>query len=403
MKITPYDLFSGLPVNESVRDQSIGHLLVAGDLYAGGRAEKKLMLKEANLVWGDLIEEMEKHDLSIVNLECPLTDNRESILKTGPNLWASPECAAGIRLGGFDVASLANNHIKDMGDTGVIDTLVSCERAGLKTVGAGRNLKEATQPLFVEFNGLRICVLAIAEQEFSIASRDSAGAWPLDIIDNFHQIQNSKKQADFALVIFHGGIEYYSLPRPSMVKICRFFVEAGADGVICHHRHVPSGLEVYRAAPIIYSTGNFLFDWQHANTNRWYTGYVVSLEIQKDAVIKVRLIPYVQSKDECLVKQMSASKRDEFLSDISDLSAIIQEENLLLHEYNKFVSSHREKYLAIALSLSDIESRLLERGIWPFWRTSPKQLARLRNSYTCDSHYDLIVSVLDSELFSTHS
>ena len=396
--ITSDDLFSGLKLHDINEQCPTGRLLLAGDLYPGGRAEALLKGAAEHGLWGDLSGEMARHDLCVANLECPLTDNDSPILKSGPSFRADPECAKGIISGGFDAVSLANNHIKDMGEAGVIDSIAACERAGLRTVGAGMNLEEASRPLFVSINGLRVGVLAFAEHEFSTATRGSAGTCPLDLATNFRQIRTVRDQADFVLVIFHGGVEYYSLPTPAMAKRCRFFAEAGADAVVCHHVHVPSGVEIYNNVPIIYSTGNFLFDWWPTVGRHRFSGYMVSLDVQGHVVAGVRLIPYYQSIDDCRVRMMADSESEIFLSGIAELSETICDETLLQQKYEHLVQSKRHQYLTAGLILNRVERRLLKMGIWPFWRTSHKHLARLKNQFSCESHQELMVSVLNSEL-----
>jgi len=242
-------------------------LTIAGDLSPIGRAEALLVNKHFKEVWGGLLEILTNGDLSVVNLECPLTYRKTPILKAGPHLRADPRCAESIHAGGFDVVTLANNHILDMGQEGLLDTCQACQEAGLSTVGVGRNLSEANRPLIQTVKGIRVAIIALAEHEFSIATYDKAGACALDPIENYYQIMRAKELADFVLVVFHGGNEYYALPSPRMVKTCRYFVDCGAHAVVCHHTHVPSGIEFYHDAPIVYGTGNFLFDWPQPRQN----------------------------------------------------------------------------------------------------------------------------------------
>ena len=129
------------------------------------------------------------------------------------------------------------------------------------TVGAGDNLQQASKPLYIKIKNKTIAILNFAEQEFSVAGKNTAGANPLNIIDNYHSIQDAKQQADILLVIVHGGHEGYPLPSPRMVQTYRFFAEIGASVVVGHHTHCASGFEVYHGVPIFYSLGNFIFDY----------------------------------------------------------------------------------------------------------------------------------------------
>ena len=83
---------------------------------------------------------------------------------------------------------------------------------------------------------------------------------PLLPIQQFYKIQEAKENADYVLVIVHGGIEHYQLPTSRMIETYRFFIDAGADAVVNHHQHCYSGYERYKSKPIIYGLGNLLFD-----------------------------------------------------------------------------------------------------------------------------------------------
>jgi poly-gamma-glutamate synthesis protein (capsule biosynthesis protein) len=306
--------------------------------------------------------------------------------------------ADAIRSAGFGVVSLANNHIRDMGDGGVQDTLVACADAGLKTVGAGSNLAEATRPLIVGVGATRLAILAFAEHEFSIATGSSAGAWPLDPIDNHRQIREIRGQVDFVLVILHGGNEWYALPSPRMAKTCRFLVESGADAVVCHHGHVPSGVETYRGTPIVYGTGNFLFPSSGPKPEGWFHGYLVSLIMRDRSPTTVRLIPYEQCRRTAGVRFMEGAEASSFLAELSRLSAMISDEAALNAEWVSFCGSRRGDYLSMVLSLNRVESKLLYWGVWPFWRIRRRRLAGLRNLFSCEAHRDAAMAVLSAEL-----
>ena len=112
-----------------------------------------------------------KKDISITNLECPLSEKESPIKKSGPNLVANPKCVEAIKYGGFDVIALANKHVLDQGESGLKDTLGICRESGIETVGAGENIEDASRPLYMNVKGKRIAVLNCAEHEFSIAKK----------------------------------------------------------------------------------------------------------------------------------------------------------------------------------------------------------------------------------------
>lgn len=392
---SPYNLLDGLALT---KEQGPTQILIAGDLYPGGRSERMLSQGQDE-IWGDIMNINTSHDVSIVNLECALTHAQTRITKAGPNLIADPLCARGLKRGGFSVATLANNHTFDMGVAGLLDTMAACRDAGLETVGAGKTIDEATNPLYIKINNIRIAILSVAEHEFSMATHDSAGVWPLDLIDNYHQIQEAKQESDFVLLILHGGNEYYPLPGPRMLKTCRFFADAGVNTVICHHIHVPSGLEIYNGVPIVYSTGNFIFDYGKPVSPEWFNGYLVSLNIKQNAVTKIRLIPYWQYLTREGVQLMDDQNAHGFIEKVIGLSSIISDSNRLVSEWEKFCSSKHNVYISRILALNRIEQALFRKlRIWPFWRLRRNQIPTLLNLFDCESHRDVALATLYAEL-----
>jgi hypothetical protein len=377
-------------------NQQSPSIIIAGDLCPIGQSEKLLSAGQVEQLCPEIIQNLQAVDLAIANLECPLTSQMAPIIKSGPHLRADPACARGIRAAGFEVVSLANNHIMDMGEGGLADTMAACTEAGLKTVGAGKNLAQAARPVRVDVKGVRVAILAFAENEFSIATPHSSGACPVDPFSNFHQITQAKQEADFVLVILHAGNEYYELPSPSLVKLCRYFVDLGAHAVICNHVHVPGGMEIHEGVPIIYSSGNFLFEWEN-EIDGWYKGFLVQLSIHPGAVDAVQLIPYWQSKNRVGVTLMDQGEKRQFLAEVANLSKVIANPDELNEKWDQFVQSKREQYLNSLFNLSKVERKMLRSGIWPFWRFKRSDAIRLLNLFACESHHNVIVSLLSTE------
>jgi poly-gamma-glutamate capsule biosynthesis protein CapA/YwtB (metallophosphatase superfamily) len=81
-------------------------------------------------------------DLSITNLECPLTDKESPINKTGPALKAPLYLASSIHQLGFNLVTLANNHIMDYECEGLKSTFDELKNNNIPYIGAGRTGKK---------------------------------------------------------------------------------------------------------------------------------------------------------------------------------------------------------------------------------------------------------------------
>lgn len=368
-------------------------MVIAGDLYVGdplGDTEPH--------PWRQLVETIAVHDVAIVNMECALTQSPTRIVKSGPVLLSSPALATLARRGGFTVASLANNHVRDGGDRGLSDTLAACRAAGLATVGAGMRLTEAEEPLVVQAGGVRVAVVAAAEREFSVAGHDSPGAAPLDPWRIGGRIREATQQAEVVVAIVHGGAEMAPLPRPGLTQACRLLVDMGAAAVVCHHSHVPGGTEVYRDAPIVYGLGNFLFPTHTLQPEDWYRGYLVSLVLDMSGVATVRLIPYAQDVRGLAVRALAPADADLFLAEVARLSATIADPLALQAAWCSFAREQRRYALGVLLGLSRAERGLMRLGVWPSWRRRRRSLAQVYDLFTCESHRELIETLLQKEL-----
>lgn len=250
----------------------------------------------ADLFSEEIIDLFKNSDLNIVNMECPVIDTgtHEKLKKTGPHLHTNDKVYNLLKQININVLTLANNHILDYGLKGIDTTLKGCLKNDIITTGAGKDIKEASEPVIVKKKGIRIALVNFCEHEFSIATNDQAGANPLDLIDNLKEIKKARTLADFVFVIIHGGHEHYNLPSPRMVKQYRFFAENGADAIIGHHTHCISGFENHNGVPIFYGLGNLLFTMPYDDES-WNYGLIVQFEIEEGNPLKWKLIPTQQS------------------------------------------------------------------------------------------------------------
>jgi poly-gamma-glutamate synthesis protein (capsule biosynthesis protein) len=391
-------LLSGLSLSH---EPAIARLLFGGDIAPIRSLERPLCSDSPVDLFLGVRDEINKADLFVANLESPLTKQKAAIAKDGPYLRSDPLCARGLKRNGLDVVTLANNHILDSGERGLLDTIDNCLSAGLRITGAGSNLKSACEPLFFELNGCRIALIAIAEREFSIAGHWSAGAAPVDPVVNSRQLKEARAHADLTIVNVHGGNEYFPLPRPGLVQFCRFLVESGAHAVICHHTHVAGPVEIYKGAPIAYSVGNLLFDNPGHKTRAWHRGYLVALDVALHGAVNLRIVPVNQSERTQGVSAVSPEDSREFLDGLQTMAACLTSDDELQEHWSKWCQSRKERYL---LSL---RSPILFPGIGVIFRRFPvlhrlilsdKRRRALLALIQCDSHREALQTVLADRL-----
>lgn len=263
-------------------------LLICGDICP--TADTRALFDDGvpGALLGTLVDRIRAADLSLANLECVLSETAPPADKIGPVLTGKPADARLLADAGFDLLGVANNHIKDCGEAGVLDTLAACAVAGIRTTGSGPNAAAAAEPACLEVKGWTIGVMAVAEHEFNAASATGAGAHVFDPLIDLERLRALKARCDWVVVLYHGGIEYHPFPSPLLQRTCRALVRNGADLVLCQHSHVIGTLEAYEGGHILYGQGNSVFGHRPGKSG-WNQGLAVSVTLDRVDGIKARL------------------------------------------------------------------------------------------------------------------
>lgn len=374
------------------------NILITGDVYMG--ASEVEQLAENNNVeslFGEFAALIEEVDFAIANLESPITNDGIPLKKTGPYLKASTKSLGVLKKAGFDLLTLANNHIMDYSLEGLKSTITECKKLNLNHVGAGETTFQARQPFVLNLGGKTLSVINIAENEFSTIGVNDYGANAMDPINNSYDIKKAKEISDFVLVIVHGGREHYPLPSPNFKKTLRFFADCGADAVIAHHSHCVSGYEVYKKVPIFYGLGNFLF-YKPKNPRKplWNKGLAVKLILNDDNKLDFELFPYFQCRNNSVSIDLMAGKdKKEFLGYLKKINNIIGNEELLNDQWYKYVKNEKQGYESLFFVKNKWLRKLVNRKIIPisFFRNE-KHETFLINLIRCETHKEILMDVL---------
>ncbi|MBI3143661.1 MAG: CapA family protein, partial [Pseudogulbenkiania sp.] len=120
-------------------------LALAGDVMLGRLVSDVVQTVPAARPWGDLLSIMTGADTRLVNLECALTKHLKPWTRTDKvfHFRADPRVVEVLRAARIDAVSLANNHVLDYNEAGLVDTLQHLDRAGTAHAGAGHTWDEA--------------------------------------------------------------------------------------------------------------------------------------------------------------------------------------------------------------------------------------------------------------------
>lgn len=220
-------------------------------------------------VWGDLLPHFRRADARIVNLECALTRSARR-WERAPKAFhfrAAPSAAAVLKAAGIDAVSLANNHVLDFEEEGLLETLEVLDRAGIRRAGAGRDLASARRPASVA--GGKVALLSITDNEPLFAAAPGrpgvnffadGGPGTLDWIGKA-AAGARRAGAEIVVLASHWGPNMVARPAPEIRALARGAVERGVDVYFGHSAHVVQGVELHEGKPILYDTGDFVDDY----------------------------------------------------------------------------------------------------------------------------------------------
>ncbi len=262
-------------------------------------------------------------DLTVANLECQLTSSYNQHPTKTVCFKGNPNNVEGLSFGGIDIVSLANNHILDYMEEGLIETREMLVEQNIKFSGAGLDEYEANLPVYANISGINMAFLMSSDrtgqynnfQPYLNAGANKAGFAYLTPYNIMQQIASVEGTADLVTLLLHAGSEYstepgdnydipeqpdidyngdedysplYDVPQMWDRELRHFAVDSGADLVIIHHPHIIQGLEVYNGTLIAHSLGNFIFELDYPET---MPSMVLNAEVDEDGYKNFSITP----------------------------------------------------------------------------------------------------------------
>ena len=215
-------------------------------------------------------------------------------------LVGSSENADALQRAGFDVMSVATNHIKNCGlancgNRAFFDTLDNLRRVGILPVGAGADHAAAMQPVVVTLNGVRFGFVSLGQIEpMAFAREDRPGIAVLNEENLKAAIAAARQVSDVVIAMPHWGPEDVPIPNWSQRGLAVQLVEAGADLVVGNHTHVVQAIQQIEGVDVFYGLGNFVFDqWPRDHQQ----GVILLVRFEGARYLGYELIPTHVDKD----------------------------------------------------------------------------------------------------------
>jgi poly-gamma-glutamate capsule biosynthesis protein CapA/YwtB (metallophosphatase superfamily) len=228
-------------------------------------------------VWGDALEILhtEEPDLRIINLETSVTKSNDYWKGKGINYRMNPENITCLTAAKVDCCSMANNHVLDWGYSGLVETLGTLQKSGIKNCGAGEDKKQAANRAILQCEGKgRVLIFSFGSPSSGVplawaASDDRSGVNWIDEADVGtirtikENVFKAKRRGDIVVASIHWGSNWgYEIPNEQREFAHRLIDEAQVDVIHGHSSHHAKGIEVYNGKLILYGCGDFLNDYE---------------------------------------------------------------------------------------------------------------------------------------------
>jgi poly-gamma-glutamate synthesis protein (capsule biosynthesis protein) len=266
-------MLAGSGVQEAFAQEREVSIAAVGDILFGRYSEQKKympVVPEGVDPFGEVAPILRQADLAFCNIESPIVDEpkRFGVYKR-MTFRASPERLKAIVDAGFDVISLANNHMFNMKAASVAPTVAHVAAAGLRAGGAGATPADAVRPVLVEVHGKRIAFLF-----YTVWHNTGKSGFTREASVNFYAHEGPLEKvavpavraarrylnADYVIVSVHWGIEYEPHPHRGQERLARALYDNGVDLLLGHHPHVVQDVRLRRGVGMVFSMGNFIFD-----------------------------------------------------------------------------------------------------------------------------------------------
>lgn len=281
-------------------------------------------------VWGDALQELECYgpDTRLVNLETAITTSDDAQPKD-INYRMAPTNTPILKAAQINCCTLANNHVLDWGEDGLVETLETLRQSDIATAGAGRTLAEAEAPAILPVAGGRVLIFAFATPSSGVPANwavvghrpginrvqrldgDAVSStlatfrkWKIlprldaDVVSStVATIRKWKQPGDIAVVSLHwGGNWGYKIPAGQQAFARGLIDEAAADVIWGHSSHHAKAIEVYGGKLILYGCGDFINDYEGIRGYEEYRDdlvlmYFPSLRISDGMVIELIMVP----------------------------------------------------------------------------------------------------------------
>lgn len=300
-------------------------LLACGDVLLSRSVADAVERKGYQWPFRNAREFVSSADIAFCNLENPASFIGTPYPGKPANVTfrAPPGTLFGLKWAGFDVVSLANNHMNDYGAAALRETLDYLDLLGIARAGAGADGDSAREPAILRRNGAKVAVLAYVQNSWGVRP---AGEGPGVVLaeqdrlaEDIRALRDGERP-DYIVVSVHWGEEHQRFPDAFQRDFGRAAIDAGAVLVLGHHPHVLQSLETYRSGLIVYSLGNFVFDMAADHT---YDTAALRVTLEGGGIRGVEILPLRIDRYDYAPRPAAPAEADRILAGFRESSRVL--------------------------------------------------------------------------------
>lgn len=317
MNAVDVDTDKNVITDKTIKIDLVGDINLADDWYTMDAATQRGGVSDC--ISENAQSELASADISVVNNEFVYEDGETPLAGKTYTFGAATENVKLLKIFSADLVTLANNHVYDYGEEGLISTLDTLDGAEIPYVGAGRNFEEASAIKYFVVKGKKIAFVSATEiEKFAKYTKEATENSPgvIKTIDTSlfcNIIAEAKANADYVVACVHWGIEGKNDFEAEQRRMAEDYVKAGADVVIGGHPHRLQGVEFIEDTPVAYSLGNFWF-----STGTIYTT-IAQIRIDGSGELSLYMIPCIQQNLTTSILTEEA-EIDDFYKYVADVS-----------------------------------------------------------------------------------
>ena len=271
-------------------------MIVVGDIMLSRTVEQKMIeYDDYKYPFLKTAEITNKADIVFGNLETTIIEGR--VIKSNEMIFRTdPKAVEGLKLAGFNVLSIANNHIMNFGRSGLESTIKNLDENNISHIGAGIGKEEIYKPVIRDIKGTKFAFLGFTynSDQRCFSDGEIYGVANMEIEKMKEEVKKVRLENDIVIVSMHAGTEYKTSSSLFQESFARSAINAGANLVIGRHPHVVQNVEKYKEGYIFYSLGNFVFDQMWSNETR--LGAIAEIVFKDKKINSIKFIP-VKSYD----------------------------------------------------------------------------------------------------------